>query len=120
MPRARNVGATRKRHQRVKRQAKGYFGNASRLYRYAKQAVDRAGQYSYRDRRVKKREFRRLWIVRINAACRHHGVAYSRFMAGLKAAGVELDRKALSEMAIHDEAAFEALVQKSREALEAA
>lgn len=120
MPRARNVGATRKRHQRTKRAAKGYFGNASRLYRYAKQAVDRAGVYAYRDRRNRKREFRRLWIVRINAACRSHGMAYSRFIAGLAAANIELDRKALSEMAINDEAAFGALVAKAREALGAA
>ena len=120
MPRARNVSATRKRHQRTKKAAKGYFGNASRLYRYAKQAVDRAGQFAYRDRRVKKREFRRLWIVRINAACRAHGVNYSRFIAGLAAAKIEMDRKALSELAIHDEAAFAALVEKSKEALAAA
>lgn len=120
MPKARNVAATRRRSQRVKRKAKGYFGNASRLYRYAKQAVDRAGQYAYRDRRVRKREFRSLWIVRINAACRAEGVSYSRFMAGLKAAGIELDRKALSELAIHDEAAFKALIEKAREALTAA
>ena len=117
MPRARNVGATRKKHQRAKRAAKGYFGNASRLSRYAKQAVDRAGQYAYRDRRNRKREFRRLWIVRINAACRANGMAYSRFIAGLAAAKIELDRKALSEMAIHDEAAFAALVEKAKEAL---
>lgn len=120
MPRARNVAATRKRHQRTKKAAKGYFGNASRLYRYAKQAVDRAGQYSYRDRRNRKREFRRLWIVRINAACRANGMAYSRFIAGLNAAKIELDRKALSEMAIHDEVAFTALVEKAKSALEEA
>ena len=118
MPRARNVQATRKRHQRVLKQAKGYFGNASRLYRYAKQAVDRAGVYAYRDRRNRKREFRKLWIVRINAAVRAHGVNYSRFMAGLKAAGIELDRKQLSEMAIQDEAAFGALVARAKLALE--
>ncbi|KAF0094420.1 MAG: large subunit ribosomal protein L20 [Puniceicoccaceae bacterium 5H] len=120
MPKARNVAATRKRHQRKLKQAKGYFGNASRLYRYAKQAVDRAGQYSYRDRRVKKREFRSLWIVRINAACREEGINYSRFMAGLKALNIEMDRKALSEMAIHDEAAFKALVVKAKEAVQTA
>jgi len=116
MPKARNVGATRKRHQRQKRAAKGYFGNASRLSRYAKQAVDRAGQYAYRDRRVRKRDFRKLWIVRINAACRASGMQYSRFMNGLKLAGIELDRKALSELAIRDEAAFSALVEKARSA----
>lgn len=119
MPKAHNISATRKRHKRVLRQAKGYFGNASRLYRYAKQAVARAGAYAYRDRRKRKSDFRKLWIVRINAACREHGLAYSRFMNGLRKAGIELDRKALSEMAIHDEAAFKALVDKAREALQA-
>lgn len=120
MPKTQNHQASRQKRQRVKRQAKGYFGNASRLYRYAKQAVDRAGVYAYRDRRNRKREFRRLWIVRINAACRQEGIAYSRFMAGLRKAGIELDRKALSEMAIHDEAAFKALVTQAKSALEAA
>ena len=117
MPKAQNHQASRKRRKRALRQAKGYFGNASRLYRYAKQANDRAGVFAYRDRRTKKREFRKLWIVRINAACRQHGVAYSRFIAGLNKAGIELDRKALSEMAIHDEAAFAALVEKAQSAL---
>lgn len=120
MPKARNVAATRKRHQRVKRQAKGYFGNASRLSRYAKQAVDRAGVYAYRDRRNRKREFRKLWIVRINAAVRAHEMSYSRFIAGLHAAGIEMDRKALSELAIHDEAGFGVLVQKAKDALASA
>lgn len=117
MPKSQNVAATRKRHQRTLRQAKGYFGNASRLYRYAKQAVDRAGVYAYRDRRNRKREFRKLWIVRINAACRENGINYSRFINGLLKAGIEMDRKALSELAIHDAAAFTALVAKAREAL---
>jgi large subunit ribosomal protein L20 len=119
MPKAQNVGATRKRRKRTLRNAKGYFGNASRLYRYAKQATDRAGVYAYRDRRTRKREFRKLWIVRINAACRNNGMAYSRFIAGLNKAGIELDRKALSEMAIHDEAAFAALVKEAQDALSA-
>ena len=117
MPKVQNHQASRKRRKRTLRQTKGYFGNASRLYRYAKQANDRAGQFAYRDRRAKKREFRKLWIVRINAACRQHGVAYSRFMAGLKTAGIELDRKALSELAIHDEVAFKALIEKAQGAL---
>ncbi|MFO7724365.1 MAG: 50S ribosomal protein L20 [Oceanipulchritudo sp.] len=117
MPKAQNHAASRKRRKRTLSQTKGYFGNASRLYRYAKQATDRAGQFAYRDRRNKKREFRRLWIVRINAACRQHGMAYSRFIAGLNRAGIELDRKALSELAIHDEAAFKTLVEKSQSAL---
>ena len=120
MPKAHNNVASRKRRQRTLRQTKGFFGNASRLYRYAKQASDRAGVFAYRDRRVKKREFRKLWIVRINAACRQHGVAYSRFIAGLNKAGIELDRKALSELAIHDEGAFKALVEKSQSALASA
>lgn len=114
MPKARNTAASRKRHQRVKNQAKGYFGNASRLYRYSKQAVARAGAYAYRDRRNRKRDFRKLWIVRINAACRNEGISYSRFMNGLKKAGIEMDRKALSELAIHDPDAFKALIEKAR------
>lgn len=120
MPKARNVAATRKRSQRIKRRAKGYFGNASRLTRYAKQAVDRAGVYAYRDRRNRKREFRKLWIVRISAAVKAHDMNYSRFINGLKAAGIEMDRKALSELAIHDEEAFGVLVQKAKDALAAA
>jgi large subunit ribosomal protein L20 len=117
MPKAQNIAASRKRRKRALKSAKGYFGNASRLYRYAKQANDRAGVYAYRDRRAKKREFRKLWIVRINAACREHGLAYSRFIAGLAKCGIELDRKALSEMAIHDAVAFKALVEKARGAI---
>ncbi len=117
MPKTQNIQASRQRRQRTLKRTKGYFGNASRLYRYAKQAADRAGQYAYRDRRNRKRDFRSLWIVRINAACRAEGIAYSRFIAGLNKAGVELDRKALSEMAIHDAPAFKALVDKARAAL---
>ncbi|MCC5807714.1 MAG: 50S ribosomal protein L20 [Opitutales bacterium] len=119
MPKAQNIAASRKRRKRVLGQAKGYFGNASRLYRYAKQAVDRAGVYAYRDRRNRKREFRRLWIARINAACRNEGIAYSRFINGLKRAGIEMDRKQLSELAIHDPAAFKAVIAKARAASEA-
>ena len=117
MPKAQNISATRRRHKRALKQTKGYFGNASRLYRYAKQATDRAGAFAYRDRRVKKREFRKLWIVRINAACRAEGMAYSRFIAGVSKAGIEMDRKAMSELAIHDEVGFKALVAKAKEAL---
>ncbi|MEY3001427.1 MAG: hypothetical protein RL648_1641 [Verrucomicrobiota bacterium] len=117
MPKAQNIAASRKRRKRALNSAKGYFGNASRLYRYAKQANDRAGVFAYRDRRAKKREFRKLWIVRINAACREHGLAYSRFMAGLAKCGIELDRKALSELAIHDAVAFQALIEKARAAV---
>jgi len=117
MPRATNAPATRARRKRILKKAKGYFGNKSRLYRYAKDAVVRAGVYAYRDRRKKKTEFRQLWIVRINAACRANGISYSRFMAGFKKTGMELDRKSLSEIAIHDEAAFKAIVEKAKAAI---
>ncbi len=118
MPKAQNTSATRKRRKRVLKKARGYFGNKSRLYRYAKDAVDRAGVYAYRDRRKKKSEFRNLWIVRINAACRAEGIAYSRFINGLKKANIQMDRKQISELAIHDPEAFKALVAKAREGLE--
>lgn len=117
MPRATNVPATHRRRKRVLKRARGYWGNRSRLYRYAVDAVHRAGQYAYRDRRKKKTQWRRLWIVRLNAACRQHEINYSRFIYGLRAAGIELDRKALSELAIRDEPAFKALVEKARSAL---
>ena len=117
MPKAQNIGATRKRHQRVLRKTKGYFGNASRLYRYAKQALDHAGVYAYDHRRDRKGDFRSLWIVRVNAACREQGINYSRFIAGLKAAKIDLNRKQLSELAIHDEVAFKSLVKAAKEAL---
>lgn len=119
MPRATNAPATRARRKRLLKTTKGYFGNKSRLYRYAKDASAHAGVYAYRDRRKKKTEFRQLWIVRINAACRAHGMAYSKFMAGLKKTGIELDRKSLSELAIHDEAAFKSIVEKAQAALQA-
>ncbi len=117
MPRATNAPATKARRKRTLKKAKGYYGNKSRLYRYAKDAVQHAGRYAYRDRKKKKGEFRQLWIVRINAACRPLGISYSRLMNGLLAAGIELDRKQLSEMAIHDEAAFAAIVEKAKSAL---
>ena len=91
-------------------------GNKSRLFRYAKDAVERAEVYAYRDRRKKKTEFRQLWIVRINAICRSNGINYSRFINGLKKANIQMDRKQLSELAIHDEAAFLALIEKAKEA----
>lgn len=116
MPRTRNAPATKKRRKRTLNQAKGYWGNKSRLYRYAQDAVDRAGQYAYRDRRKKKTQWRQLWIVRINAACRPLGISYSRFMSGLKAAGIELDRKALAELAVNDAAGFQALIEKVKSA----
>ena len=116
MPRATNAPATHRRRKRILKRARGYWGNRSRLYRYAVDAVDRAGQYAYRDRRKKKTVWRRLWIVRLNAACRRHEINYSRFIHGLRAAGIELDRKALSELAIHDEPAFKALVERAKAA----
>lgn len=118
MPKAQNAGATRKRRKRVIKLAKGYFGNKSRLFRYAKDAVWRAGKFAYRDRRKKKTEFRQLWIIRINAACRPYGISYSRFMAGLKAAEIDLNRKSISELAIHDAVGFKSLVEKVQAALD--
>lgn len=117
MPRVTNAQATRRRRKRVLKAAKGYFGNKSRLYRYAKDAVQRARKFAYRDRRKRRSEFRKLWIVRINAACREQGISYSRFMNGLKKLNIELDRKSLSEMAIHDEAGFKKLVAEAIEAV---
>ncbi len=101
------------------KQAKGYFGNKSRLYKYAKEAVAHALQYAYRDRRNKKRTWRRLWIVRINAACRAEGINYSRFTEGLKTAEVVLDRKILADLAVNDPIAFKGLVEKAKDALKA-
>ncbi len=112
MPRVTSSVASRKRRLRTLKNARGYFGNKSRLFRYAKDAVQHAGKYSYRDRKVRAREFRKLWIVRINAACRAAGLKYSTFIAGLKALNIEMDRKQLSELAINDEAAFASLVKK--------
>jgi large subunit ribosomal protein L20 len=98
-------------------QARGYQGARARSWDRAKQAVTRAGRYSYRDRRQRKREFRRLWVTRITAACRQRRMRYSRFMAGLRAAGIQLDRRMLSEIAIHDPAGFDAIAEQARQAL---
>ncbi|MDF9833319.1 large subunit ribosomal protein L20 [Ereboglobus sp. PH5-5] len=117
MARVKNSPASRKRRKNMLKHAKGYFGNKSKLYRYAKEAVHHAWQYAYRDRRKKKAEFRALWIVRISAACREAGISYNRFIEGLNAAGVALDRKVLSDLAIRDEAAFTALVKQAQDAL---
>lgn len=117
MPRATNSPASRARRKRVLKAAKGFRGFRSKLYRYAKDAVRKAMVYSYRDRKVRKREFRKLWILRINAATRAQGLSYSRFSEGLKAAGIEIDRKVLSDMAIKDEAAFAAIVKQVKDAL---
>lgn len=104
------------RHNKVIKAAKGYYGRRKNTIRTAKQAVDKARQYAYRDRRVRKREFRSLWIQRINAAARLHGMTYSSLMGGLNKAGIEVDRKILADMAVHDMAAFAALVEQSRQA----
>ena len=105
------------KHKKVIRQAKGYSGRRKNVYRVAKQAVIKAGQYAYRDRRQRKRQFRALWIVRINAAARECGLSYSRFINGLARAGVEVDRKILAELAVNDKAAFSALAEQSKAAL---
>ena len=107
------------RHKKVLKLAKGYVGRSSTAYRPALERVEKALQYAYRDRRVKKREFRGLWIQRINAAVREHGLTYSRFIAGLKAAGVEMDRKVLATIAYDDAAGFAAIVEKAKGALPA-
>jgi large subunit ribosomal protein L20 len=117
MPRVTNAVATKKRRKKVLKATRGYFGNKSRLFKYAKEAMWRAGKFAYRDRRKKKTEFRQLWIVRINAACRASGMQYSRFMNGLKRLSIEMDRRSLSELAIHDEIAFRELVGKVKAAL---
>ena len=119
MARATNSPASRKRRKKVLKYAKGYFGNKSKLFRYAKEAVQHAWQYAYAARRKKKGDFRGLWIVRLNAACRNAGISYSRFIEGLKAAKIELDRKVLSDLAIRDEVAFNALVKEAQDALKA-
>ena len=113
-------GAARnKSKRRLFRQAKGYRGGRKNLLRTVKETVVRAGAYAFRDRRVRKREFRKLWIIRINAATRQRGLRYSEFINGLKRAGIELDRKTLSEMAIHDAPAFDKIVEEVKQALAA-
>ncbi|MGB2436993.1 MAG: 50S ribosomal protein L20 [Candidatus Puniceispirillales bacterium] len=104
------------RHNKVIKAAKGYYGRRKNVFRVAKQAVDKARQYAYRDRRVRKREMRALWIQRINAAVRIHGMTYSQFMNGIKLAGIEVDRKVMADLAVRDEAAFKALVDQARKA----
>jgi large subunit ribosomal protein L20 len=105
------------RHKKILEEAKGYRGFRSKIYRVAKQAVIKAGQYAYRDRRQKKRDFRALWIVRINAAARECGLSYSRFMDGLHKADVQVDRKMLADVAVHDKVAFAALAEQAKAAL---
>lgn len=117
MARVKRSVTARARHRKVLREAKGYYGARRKVYRVAKQAVIKAGQYSYRDRRARKRDFRRLWIVRINAAAREFGLSYSRFMDGLNKADVQIDRKVLADLAVHDRAAFGALAEKAKASL---
>ena len=117
MPRVKRGVTTRARHKRVLEQAKGFRGRRSRTFKVAKQAVMKAGQYAYRDRRNKKREFRALWIVRINAAAREYGLSYSRLMNGLRKAAVEVDRKVLADLAVFDKAAFEKLATQAKAGL---
>ena len=118
MPRSVNAVARRKRRKRILKASRGYFGARSNVYTVAKNAVERAWQYAYRDRRVKKRMFRRLWITRINAAAREHGLSYSRFIAGLKKAAIDVDRKVLADLAIHEKEAFAVLAEQAKAALE--
>ena len=117
MARVKRGVQARARHKKVLKEAKGYYGARRKVYRVAKQAVTKAGQYSYRDRRQRKRQFRSLWIVRINAAARDAGLSYSRFIDGLNKAQIEVDRKVLADLAVNDKAAFAALAEKAKAAL---
>ncbi|GMG88428.1 50S ribosomal protein L20 [Biformimicrobium ophioploci] len=119
MARVKRGVEARRRHKKILKQAKGYYGARSRVFRVAKQAVIKAGQYAFRDRRVKKRNFRQLWITRINAQSRQEGLSYSRLIAGLKKAEIALDRRVLADLAVHDKAAFAAVVEKAKAALAA-
>jgi len=116
MPRVKRGVTAHARHKKILKLAKGYYGARSRVYRVAKQAVIKAGQYAYRDRRQRKRQFRALWIARINAAVRENGMSYSRFMDALKKASIDLDRKVLADLAVHDKEGFAALVKQVRPA----
>jgi large subunit ribosomal protein L20 len=118
MPRATNAPASRERRKRVVDKARGFRGRRSKLFRYAKNAVMKAEYWSYRDRKTRKRNFRMLWQQRINAAARAQGLTYSRFIEGMKAAGLDLDRKVLADIAVTDEATFKTLVEKAKAALE--
>ncbi len=117
MPRVKRGVTARAKHKKVLAQAKGYRGRRKNVYRVATQAVTKAGQYAYRDRRQRKRQFRALWIARINAASRECGLSYSRFINGLKKAAIEIDRKILADLAVHDKAAFSALAEKAKASL---
>lgn len=117
MPRVKGGTVTRKRRKKVLKLAKGYYGSKHTLYKVANQAVMKSGMYAYRDRRQKKRDFRRLWITRINAAARIHGLSYSRLMHGLKVAGIEVNRKMLADLAVTDAAAFGQLADAAKQAV---
>ena len=118
MPRVKRGVQAHARHKKVLKKAKGYRGARSKVYRAAVQAVTKAGQYAYRDRRQRKRQFRSLWIARINAAARQCDMSYSRFMDGLNKAGIEIDRKVLADIAVHDSAAFSQLAEKAKAGLQ--
>ena len=117
MARVKRGVVARRRHKKIMNQAKGYYGARSRVYRVAKQAVIKAGQYAYRDRRNRKRAFRALWIARINAGARANGLSYSRLIAGLKKASVEIDRKVLADLAMNEQQTFSAVVEKAKASL---
>lgn len=119
MPRTSGAPASRNRRKKIIKRAKGYRGSRHRLLKTAKQAVDHAGQYAYRDRKVRKRDFRRLWIARINAATRAHGMTYSKFIQGLKRANIDVNRKVLADIAVNDEAAFAQIVEAAKGQLDA-
>ena len=118
MARVKRGVVAKSRHKKVLKKAKGYYGARRKVFRVANQAVTKAGQYAYRDRRQRKRQFRALWITRINAAARMHGMSYSRLINGLGKAGVEIDRKVLADLAVHDPAAFGALAEKAKASLD--
>lgn len=117
MPRVKRGVTARARHKKVLKKAKGYYGARSRVFRTAKQAVIKAGQYAYQGRKQRKRQFRSLWIIRVNAEARKHDMSYSKFIAGLKLAKIEIDRKILADIAVHDKNAFAAIVAKVKAAI---
>ena len=119
MPRTTRGVTAHRRHKKVLKQAKGYYGARSRVFRVAKQAVTKAGQYAYRDRKQRKRMFRGLWIQRINAAAREQGISYSRLIAGLKKENIEVDRRVLADLALNEREAFDALAERAKAALAA-
>ena len=117
MPRVKRGVTAHRRHKKILKQAKGYYGARSRIFRVAKQAVIKAGQYAYRDRRQRKRQFRALWITRINAQARANGITYSQFINGIKKANITLDRRVLADLAVRDKAGFSAVVEQAKTAL---